>query len=50
MSNGLDPDKDRHYVGPDQDLSCLQKLWYQQMTNKKIVKFSQIFLIGSPRD
>ena len=26
MSNGLDPDQDQHFVGPDLGPSCLQKL------------------------
>ena len=26
MSNGLDPDKDRHFVGPDLGPNCLQRL------------------------
>ena len=26
VSNGLDPDQDRHYVGPDLDPNCLQRL------------------------
>ena len=26
MSNNLDPDQDRHYVGPDLDPNCLQRL------------------------
>ena len=26
MSNGLDPDQDRHSVGPDLGPNCLQKL------------------------
>ena len=26
MSNGLDPDQDRHYVGPDLHLNRLQRL------------------------
>ena len=25
MSNGLDPDQDRHFVGPDLGLNCLQR-------------------------
>ena len=27
MSNGLDPDQDRHSVGPDLGPNCLQRLW-----------------------
>ena len=26
MSNGLDPDQDQHYVSPDLDPNCLQRL------------------------
>ena len=26
MSNGLDPDQDRHVVGPDLGPNCLQRL------------------------
>ena len=26
MSNSLDPDQDRHFVGPDLGPNCLQKL------------------------
>ena len=26
MSNSLDPDKARHFVGPDLDPNCLQRL------------------------
>ena len=26
MSNGLDPDQNRHYVGPDLDPNCLYRL------------------------
>ena len=26
MSNGLDPDQDQHYVGPDLRPNCLQRL------------------------
>ena len=26
MSNGLDPDQDRHFVDPDLDPNCLQRL------------------------
>ena len=26
VSNGLDPDQDRHFVGPDLDPNCLQRL------------------------
>ena len=26
MSNNLDPDQDRHSVGPDLDPNCLQRL------------------------
>ena len=26
MSNSLDPDQDRHFVGPDLDPNCLQRL------------------------
>ena len=26
MSNGLDPDQDRHFVGPDLGPICLQRL------------------------
>ena len=25
MSNGLDPDQDRHFVGPDLGPNCLQR-------------------------
>ena len=30
MSNSLDPDQDRHFVGPDLGPNCLQS--YQKMT------------------
>ena len=33
LSNSLDPDHDRHFVGPDQGPNCLQKL----STDEKIV-------------
>ena len=26
VSNHMDPDQDRHYVGPDLDQNCLQRL------------------------
>ena len=26
VSNGLDPDEDRHFVGPDLSPNCLQRL------------------------
>ena len=26
LSNGLDPDQDRHFVGPDLGTNCLQRL------------------------
>ena len=26
MSNSLDPDQDRHFMGPDLGLNCLQRL------------------------
>ena len=26
MSNSLEPDQDRHFVGPNLDLNCLQRL------------------------
>ena len=26
MSNGVDPDQDRHSIGPDLDPNCLQRL------------------------
>ena len=32
MSNGLDPDQDRHFVGPGLGSNCLQRLLYQQVT------------------
>ena len=41
MSNGLDPDQDRHSVSPDLSPNCLQNC-YQQMTivaaSKEIVR------------
>ena len=32
FKNGLDPDQDRHSVGPDLCPNCLQSLCNQQMT------------------
>ena len=47
MSNSLDPDQDRHFVGPDLDQSCLQRL--SAGLSKEIirikVKFLPIFLL-----
>ena len=34
VSNGLDPDQDRHFVGPDLGPNCLQRL----SANDKIAK------------
>ena len=31
VSNCLDPDQDRHFVGPDLSPNCLQTLGYQQI-------------------
>ena len=35
MSNNLDPDQARHYVGPDLVPKCLQ--WYQQTTKLSLL-------------
>ena len=37
VSNSLDPDQARHYVGPDQGSNCLQKLPVD-VTRRQIVK------------
>ena len=40
MSNSLDPDQDRHFVGPDLGPNCLQRLSadVESPTSKKRVK------------
>ena len=42
MSNSLDPDQARHYVGPDLGPNCLQKLSAND-TRRQIVKNNQDF-------
>ena len=32
VSNNMNPDQDRHFVGPDQGPNCLQRLGCQQTT------------------
>ena len=36
MSNGLDSDQDRHFVGPDLGLNCLQR--FSATTSKERVR------------
>ena len=48
VSTGLDPDQDRHFVGPDLDPNCVQRLSYQQMTKvatskKKLTTLAGVF-------
>ena len=39
VSNSLDPDQDRHFVGPDLDPNCLQRL---SADNKSFVAKKEI--------
>ena len=39
MSNGLDPDKDRQYVGPDLGSNCLQRFISRQQKLPLAKKF-----------
>ena len=45
MSNNLDPDKDRHYVGPDLGQNCLQSLSADEVTTSK-ERFKTFITIG----
>ena len=40
MSNSLDPDQARHYVGPDLGPNCLQKLSADDTTRQRVKFFS----------
>ena len=35
VSNGLDPDQDQHYVGPDLCPNCLQRLSVDNKSRRK---------------
>ena len=36
VSNGLDPDQDRHNVGPDLGPNCLQKLSADDISRQRV--------------
>ena len=36
MSNSLDPDQARHFVGPDLGLNCLQKLSTDEISRQRV--------------
>ena len=36
MSNSLDPDQARHYVGPDLDPNCLQRLSADDTSSQRV--------------
>ena len=38
VSNGLDPDQDRPYVGPDLDPNCLQRLSADEKRRRSLGK------------
>ena len=38
MSNSLDPDQDRHFVGPDMGPNCLQKLSADELVGEELSK------------
>ena len=40
MSNSLDPDQARHFVGPDLDPNCLQRLSADDESSRQRVKFT----------
>ena len=42
MSKSLDPDQDRHFVGPDLGPNCLQRLSADD-TNRQKVKLTHLF-------
>ena len=44
MSNSLDPDQARHFVGPDLGPNCLQKLSVDD-TSKELIKESIIVIL-----
>ena len=43
MSNGLDPDQDQHYVGPDLGPYCLQMT--KEAANKERVSFQYMYTV-----
>ena len=44
MSNGLDPDQDRHSVGPDLGPNCLQRISADDKSRHWQGKSSRVFL------
>ena len=36
MSNSLDPDQARHFVGPDLDPNCLQRLFADDTSGHRV--------------
>ena len=36
MSNGLDPDQDQHFAGPDLDPNCLQRLSADNASSQRV--------------
>ena len=46
MSNSLDPDQDRHFVGPDLGLNCLQKLSADDTSRQRVVMTSNDHLVN----
>ena len=51
MSNSLDPDQARHFVGPDQGLNCLQRLSADDASREsvscKVLQFNILTSISS---
>ena len=41
VSNSLDPDQARHYVGPDLDPNCLQRLSANEASRQKVKGISK---------
>ena len=52
VSNSLDQDQARHFVGPDLDQNCLQKLSTDDKiaTKWEIVKYAQNIIVGTHKD
>ena len=38
MSNSLDPDQARHFVGPDLDPNCLRRLSADDTSRQRVLK------------
>ena len=46
MTNGLDPDQARHFVGPDLALNCLQTLTADDTSRQIVHSYFQFYICG----